>query len=270
MNLALPLLSQLSTIGYPSFPPLLAAPSVPTPQISPVTSLNLLTLSKGAWLSEVLTAPQFAGFPFKNVSPATSLQTFNFSQKLENPPKTQQLTPISFLKSRSNESFLRSPRKNRKLKVKKCSKFRGVFWNSNSNCWQARIMVNGVSRHLGFFDDETDAAVAYDLTALEFRGENTYLNFDEKSRRLFKQRADSPKSEIGSCMKLASRRKRKVADRTTPLRGVCWHKGTKKWKAAISIKGKYTHIGYFDDANTAKAAYDRLAKALKDKTSSDK
>ena len=38
-------------------------------------------------------------------------------------------------------------------------------------------------------------------------------------------------------------------------RGVCWHKGRKKWRAEIRINGGYKHLGYFHTEELAAAAY---------------
>ncbi len=45
----------------------------------------------------------------------------------------------------------------------------------------------------------------------------------------------------------------------TGIKGVWWHKGAKKWKATIGYQGRQRHLGYFDDIQDAKAAYDAAA-----------
>jgi len=43
------------------------------------------------------------------------------------------------------------------------------------------------------------------------------------------------------------------------FRGVCWDKREHKWKAQINIDGKITHLGRFDDEETAARKYDEHA-----------
>ncbi len=45
------------------------------------------------------------------------------------------------------------------------SVFKGVCYKSCQDTWSARIMFNGVSHFLGYFDTETDAAQAYNIAA---------------------------------------------------------------------------------------------------------
>lgn len=41
------------------------------------------------------------------------------------------------------------------------SKFFGVCWSKSHKKWHARININKINKHLGFFDDEEEAAKAY-------------------------------------------------------------------------------------------------------------
>lgn len=51
-------------------------------------------------------------------------------------------------------------------------------------------------------------------------------------------------------------------DNTSGVRGVCWHKATGKWSAAIRINGRARHLGLFDDIDTAKSTRLRHEKEL--------
>lgn len=41
------------------------------------------------------------------------------------------------------------------------SKYTGVCWNKRDNIWMAYIQINGKRKHLGYFDDEYKAHLAY-------------------------------------------------------------------------------------------------------------
>lgn len=60
------------------------------------------------------------------------------------------------------------------------SKYRGVLRCKDRRKWRANICVNGKKRHLGYFENEEDAARAYDEAAKELHGEFAILNFPEK------------------------------------------------------------------------------------------
>lgn len=56
------------------------------------------------------------------------------------------------------------------------SKYKGVSQARNSPRWRACIVVNKKQIHIGTFDDELDAARAYDRKAVELYGEHAFTN----------------------------------------------------------------------------------------------
>ena len=63
------------------------------------------------------------------------------------------------------------PRRNRS------SKYKGVFWDKVNKKWSTNIRKGDKRIYLGGFDDEIEAAIAYDRKAAELFGEFAYLNF---------------------------------------------------------------------------------------------
>lgn len=51
------------------------------------------------------------------------------------------------------------------------SRYKGVAWVRNYGKWWAYINLNGKRKNLGYFDDEMDAARAYNAAAIQVFGE---------------------------------------------------------------------------------------------------
>lgn len=51
------------------------------------------------------------------------------------------------------------------------SKYKGVYWFKRDSCWQAQIQVDNVKYHIGYFDDEEEAAKAYEEVAKQIHGD---------------------------------------------------------------------------------------------------
>lgn len=60
------------------------------------------------------------------------------------------------------------------------SKYKGVFWSYKNRKWRAEIRLNGQKIHIGYFDYEQDAAIAYDDYAIELFGEFAWLNHQHR------------------------------------------------------------------------------------------
>lgn len=75
------------------------------------------------------------------------------------------------------------------------SKYKGVYWSYGKKKWGAEIEHNGQKIHIGYYDYEPDAAIAYDDYAIELFGEFAWLNHAHRPEirqwlnetRLFKQ-----------------------------------------------------------------------------------
>jgi len=59
------------------------------------------------------------------------------------------------------------------------SGFKGVYWKKDMQKWAACIKREGKQKHLGYFDNEIDAAKAYDQAARKLHGEYASLNFPD-------------------------------------------------------------------------------------------
>jgi hypothetical protein len=67
--------------------------------------------------------------------------------------------------------------------AKGSSKYKGVSWVKRDEAWQVRIRAHGLQRFVGLFDDEIEAAMAYDEIARKLHGESACVNFPLEGER---------------------------------------------------------------------------------------
>ncbi|HCB9836007.1 TPA: hypothetical protein M2Q89_000715 [Escherichia coli] len=51
-----------------------------------------------------------------------------------------------------------------------------MYWRKDRSKWKAIIKANGKTHHIGLYDDEEQAALAYNAKAKELFGSYAYLN----------------------------------------------------------------------------------------------
>ena len=82
-------------------------------------------------------------------------------------------------------------------RTNKYSKHKGVTWRSKNKTWQVSICAYGVHRHIGYFADEVEAALAYDREAILHHGEFALLNFPNEGMRKGEFESPRPKRTLG-------------------------------------------------------------------------
>lgn len=77
----------------------------------------------------------------------------------------------------NNVSLVNNPIRIKTFKTpNRSSAYRGVCFVKKSNKWQATIKVAGKNKHLGTFDIENDAAIAYNNASRDFFGDKMGFN----------------------------------------------------------------------------------------------
>lgn len=67
---------------------------------------------------------------------------------------------------------------NQRPQIGRSSQYKGVCWCKKHRDWEASIKIQGRKIHLGHHRDEVDAALAYDIAALDAWGEYSRPNFE--------------------------------------------------------------------------------------------
>lgn len=59
---------------------------------------------------------------------------------------------------------------------KRIGKYKGVYWIEKIKKWKAKLSINYKEIHIGYFDREEDAALAYNFESMKYFGEYSRQN----------------------------------------------------------------------------------------------
>ena len=131
--------------------------------------------------------------------------------------------------------------KKKKLSSRNTIGYRGVTKNGK-NRFKAQIQIDGRKHYVGLFGTTKEAAIAYDLAAIQAKRPKSDLNFPDMIH---------VKKEIP---RIKKKRKMMNSNITTGFNGVS--KEGQKFKAVLYFDGKHKHLGTFTRARDAAMAYD--------------
>jgi len=167
------------------------------------------------------------------------------------------------------------------------SKYRGVYYNSKSHSWIAQFKKHKKATYIGSFDDEEQAAKAYDQhsyehgnTILNFPSllchdfslsssssitlsseeENDYENVEEKEEEIMRMMGKSKQGRKRHRKSSSSSSHKPHRVSSSDYKGVCWNTKQEKWRAQIQYQGEQFYIGTYHTEIEAARAYNEVAK----------
>ena len=166
---------------------------------------------------------------------------------------------LNFLDKKYKKGFKRIE------KARGSTGYRGVYKRKNKkgkNRFIVQIWIGDKNHYIGTFDTLKEAAIAYDLAAIQAKHPKSDLNFPNM---IHMKKKISTKRKKKKIKKLKKRKKRKMkCSNVTNFNGVS--KIGKKFRASVSLDGKVKHFGIFTKARNAAMAYDTAIVELSGKS----
>ncbi|BAE05689.1 AP2/ERF family transcription factor [Staphylococcus haemolyticus] len=123
--------------------------------------------------------------------------------------------------------------------------YKGVSWCKTKNKWRAYITIQKKRKHLGYFNYETQAAIAYNKAVLKFANGEGYMNVLGKNNNVIEDEYKSPKFQ-------------NITRRTSgKFKGVRYHKRDKLYYSTLYINNKLFYIGANKNKDKAALMYNK-------------
>jgi hypothetical protein len=142
---------------------------------------------------------------------------------------------------------------------KQTSEFVGVHWHKTYRRWEVQLSHDGKQQYLGGFDDEYEAACAFDTGARRLRGDDAHGTISAGTRW---RRLNFP-TELEMTRATTRGMPDKAGAVASEFVGVSWNKAARKWSSSISHEGKMQQLGCFVDEQQAAYAFDTAARRLR-------
>jgi hypothetical protein len=142
----------------------------------------------------------------------------------------------------------------------------GVSREKKTGRWRSQITID--NKFLGMFDEEEEAARAYDRMSIwcKIHGktkEGGYkLNFDRSDyagEEAALTAVDTMETMVKEIREVVARAGGVAASVSSRFRGVSLEKKTGRWESRTTINNKQTYLGMFDEEEEAARAYDRMS-----------
>eukprot|EP00985_Skeletonema_marinoi_P032167 scaffold39070_cov174-Skeletonema_marinoi.AAC.3 len=142
------------------------------------------------------------------------------------------------------------------------SKYTGVYFNKPMKKWLAQIKIDGMNRHIGYYDNEEEAATDYARAVFKYKNQAA----------LGKAREDSFIIDLSDVPPQPPIPKSSgtIKEGASKYTGVHFNKQMNKWRVQIDIKGKQRYIGHYENEEEAATDYARAVFKYKGQGALDK
>ena len=144
------------------------------------------------------------------------------------------------------------------------SKYTGVTFNKRTKKWKGEISIDGKQRHIGYYNNEEEAAIDYARAVFKYQGQEALdkvreRNSDKEKKKRQKQKANGFVFDLSGVPPQLPipKTKGRMKEGASKYAGVTFDKAASKWKAQIRIDGKLRHIAYYENEEETAADYAR-------------
>ena len=138
------------------------------------------------------------------------------------------------------------------------SKYTGVYFNKEKMKWQSQIMIDGKIRHIGYYENEEEAAIDFARAVFKYKGRETLAKALHKK---IKRNSSGPGIVIDltdvppqtPILKSVGHVKKGSSKYT----GISFNKASNKWTAQIMIDRHVRFIGLYENEEEAAIDYAR-------------
>lgn len=132
-----------------------------------------------------------------------------------------------------------------KAKFNNSSKYKGVSWDKENKKWYAKIRVGGKMKNLGRYNDEDEAALAYNNAVNEYWNGLGYQNIIGEDNRIKGRNYKTFKNQLN------------VRTNKNNLRGI--RKRRNKYHVCLNHSKSAFSLGTYDDLNRARLIYNKCS-----------